>query len=358
MNFMLRLPTIFFVLLFSLALGCSIQLNGRPLSSAKLDPPPLLKVAATTEPIAPLPQQIEDLSPEKIALGEQLFSEPRLSGNNSISCASCHNLHLGGTDRQRISPGLDGAVSPFNTPTVFNSAYNFLQFWDGRAESLEEQIDEPIHNEMGSDWEKIIVKLQQDAGYRQQFREIYGSNRSTFPVTSATVPEINPDTIRDAIATYQRALITPNSPFDRYLRGDLSALTSQQTDGYEKFKAYGCISCHQGINIGGNMLQRFGIFGNYYEDRRNVRPESLGRYNITGESADRYVFKVPGLRNVELTPPYFHDGSVETLAGSVRIMGRYQLGRNLDASEVDAIVAFLKSLTGEPPATIGREERA
>lgn len=351
--------------LFCVALGCSLQTNHWRSSSVVIDRPPLPAVAATDEPVAPLPLQIEGLNLNKVALGQQLFEDPRLSADNTVSCASCHDLQLGGADQLRVSIGIGGAMGTLNSPTVFNSAFNFRQFWDGRVESLEAQIDGPIHNthEMGSSWPEVINKLQQVENYRLQFHQIYGqtNGRNFDPVdessSSQQVVEITPDTIRDAIATYERSLTTPNAPFDQYLRGNLQVLTPDQKAGYARFKTYGCISCHQGINIGGNMFQRFGIFGNYYEDRQDLHPEDFGRYNVTGDERDRYVFKVPSLRNVALTSPYLHDGSVQNLADVVAIMGQYQLGRFLTQDDIDTIVQFLTSLTGEAPIATPQEQR-
>ena len=349
-------------LLLFLSLGCSLSIDywrSATVDSA-LDSPLPITVAKTNELVAPLPSKIEGLNQAKVALGEQLFADPRLSSDNTVSCVSCHNLQLGGTDREKVSVGINNARGTMNAPTVLNSGFNFRQFWDGRAESLEEQIDGPIFSpqEMGSSWSEVTNKLQQDPNYRRQFRQIYGSKIHRQNMTkSQQGAEITPDRIKDAIATYERSLITPNAPFDRYLGGDLNALNSEQKQGYEKFKGYGCVSCHQGINIGGNMFQRFGVFGNYFEDMQDTQPEDLGRYNVTGDPLDLYVFKVPSLRNVELTLPYFHDGSVETLAEAVRIMGQYQLGRILSTEDVDAIVEFLRSLTGKNLGAISEEER-
>ena len=347
-------------LLFCLAWGCSLlNHHHEPSSLPPVIPasPSLLAVAQTNESVAPLPLKIEGLDPQKITLGQQLFEDPRLAADNTIACASCHRLQLGGTDRKPVSVGIGGAKSERNAPTVFNSAFNFRQFWDGRAESLEAQVDGPIQNakEMGSSWPEVVEKLSEDKHYRRQFRQIYGSKHTRKTTKARLAPDITPETIRDALATYQRSLITPNAPFDRYLKGDVQALTAEQRQGYERFQSSGCISCHQGINLGGNMFQRFGVFGNYFEDVQTSK-EDLGRYNVTGEKADRYVFKVPSLRNVELTPPYFHDGSVTSLAEAVRVMGQYQLGRVLADEDVDAIVEFLKSLTGETSLALNQEQ--
>jgi len=294
-------------------------------------------VVAVDEPIQPLPLHIE-LDERKVTLGAKLFSDRKFSRKNTISCASCHDLNLGGTDHLPRSVGMDGKKGQFNAPTVFNSGLNFRQFWDGRAETLEEQIDWPVHseNEMGSSWPEIIGKLKQSPDYVAAFQALYADG-------------ISSEAIKDAIATFERSLITPNSRFDRYLRGDRKALSPEEKEGYRRFKAYGCASCHQGLNIGGNMFQGVGIFGNYFQDRGSQTTADLGRYNTTGKERDRHVFRVPSLRNVELTSPYFHDGSVATLAEAVQTMGQYQLGRQLSTNDIDAIVQFLTTLTGEPP---------
>ncbi|MEK7991515.1 MAG: cytochrome-c peroxidase [Thiotrichaceae bacterium] len=289
----------------------------------------------TLEPISYIPKNIY-LNARKVQLGNILFHDPRLSHDNTIACASCHGLQEGGVDGTPTSTGINGLVGPINAPTVFNSGFNFRQFWDGRAKDLEEQAAGPIHNpiEMGSNWREVIVKLEQDSDYIEQFSLLY-------------LDGLTSHNIQDAIATFERSLYTPNSRFDLYLRGDKTALTQQEILGYQRFKAYGCISCHQGMNIGGNMFQHFGVMGNYFEDRGNITQVDLGRYNATGDPADKFLFKVPSLRNIALTSPYFHDGSAKTLEDAVKVMGRYQLGRMLSDEDVELLVAFLNTLTGE-----------
>ncbi|MGI9493573.1 MAG: cytochrome-c peroxidase [Geminicoccaceae bacterium] len=288
------------------------------------------------EPIQPLPTTIE-LDQRKVALGDRLFHDPRLSADQSLSCASCHDLDRGGAipGQQYALPGVNGEVVRLNVPTVFNSGLNFLQTWNGRAASLEEQMDGPVlsHAEMGSNWRDIERILGADPELRLAFEQIYGR------------PPVK-QTIKDAIATFERSLITPNAPFDLYLQGESEALSVDARRGYELFKGYGCVACHQGMNIGGNMLQVFGIIGNYFEDRGEISEHDLGLYNVTGRELDRYVFKVPSLRNVAETAPYFHDGSAADLKTAIHVMARYQLGRELDDEEVSAIEAFLESLTG------------
>jgi cytochrome c peroxidase len=287
------------------------------------------------EPIQPI-VALTNLDPRKVALGRKLFHEPRLSHNNQVACANCHNLDMGGTDRKVRSVGIDGAVGVINAPTVFNSGLNFSQFWDGRAASLEKQIDGPLQStiEMDSSWPEVIGKLKSSPEYVQDFRQIYGD-------------EVQSDHVRDSIAEFERSLTTPNSRFDRYLRHDASAITSREKEGYRLFKSFGCASCHQGASVGGNMYQKLGIMAPYFKDRGHITNADLGRFNVTGDPNDMYMFKVPSLRNVQLTAPYFHDGSAATLPDAVRMMAKYQLGRHLADDEVESIVEFLKTLTGE-----------
>jgi len=287
------------------------------------------------EPIQPIEART-DLDPRKIVLGRRLFDDPRLSHNNQLSCTSCHDLKTGGTDRKARSTGIYGAVGVINTPTVFNSGFNFRQFWDGRAETLEKQIDGPLlsKTEMGSTWPEVIGKLKSSPEYVQGFRQIYGDG-------------VQSDYVKDSIAEFERSLSTPNARFDRYLRHDTKALTSREQEGYKLFKSFGCASCHQGANVGGNMYQKLGVMAPYFADRGHINWADQGRFNVTGDPRDMYMFKVPSLRNVELTPPYFHDGTAATLPAAVRVMATYQLGRPLADPEVGLIVEFLKTLTGE-----------
>jgi cytochrome c peroxidase len=294
-----------------------------------------LAAERSNEPITPLPLSL-DLDHRKVALGEQLFNETRLSHDNTISCASCHSLTKGGTDQLAHSVGIGGQTGPINAPSVFNAGLNFVQFWDGRASTLEDQIDGPTHDpvEMGSSWSEIVDKLRGSPQYVSHFGTIYADG-----IQSANV--------RDAIATFERSLITPNSRFDRYLRGESNVLTSDELEGYRLFKDYGCSSCHQGANVGGNLFQKLGVLKDYFAKRGKLSKADLGRFNVTNDEADRHVFRVPSLRNVALTAPYFHDGSAPRLEDAVTTMSIYQLGRPLTPSETDAIVRFLKTLSGE-----------
>lgn len=290
------------------------------------------------EPIKPLPQTLKQ-DPARAALGRRLFHDPRLSANGSVSCASCHDLSHGGVDGRDYSVGFSGQRTAVNAPTVFNAALNFRQFWNGRAASLEAQIDMVIRNpvEMGSQWPAVVAKVAQDARYREDFARAYPDG-----VTQAN--------IQNAIATFERTLITPNSRFDKYLRGEPNALSDEEKAGYAKFKQYGCIACHQGVNVGGNMFQKFGVMGDYFAQRGKPREADLGRFQATGDAEDKNVFKVPSLRNVALTAPYFHDASAKTLADAVDVMFRYQLGRAASRADKAAIVKFLMTLTGEAEA--------
>jgi cytochrome c peroxidase len=288
------------------------------------------------EPILPLPQALPNPDIDRILLGERLFHDARLSSNNTISCANCHPIPKAGADGLALSPGVGGALGTMNSPTVFNSGYNLAQFWDGRAATLEDQIDGPVTNplEMAGNWPDIIAKLEQDPELSAAFEQVFGR-----PWDS--------DGIKAAIAAYERSLITPNSAFDRYLRGDDQALNKNQRQGYALFKSYGCIACHQGRNVGGNMYSQLGIVNDYFIGQASPSKRDLGRYNVTGDSDDRHVFKVPGLRMVVRTAPYFHDGSIATLEETITVMGRYQLGREIPAADIPLLIEFLGSLEGK-----------
>jgi len=287
-------------------------------------------------PIQPIIAK-NDLDPKKISLGEKLFHDNRLSATDSVSCASCHDLSRGGVDGLANSIGINGGLGDINSPTVFNVALNIAQFWDGRVETLDEQIDGPIHHpkELGTNWPEIIAKLSADSTYQKIFNSLYPEG-----ITEAT--------IKHAIATFEQSLLTVNSPFDRYLQGDLSAISENAIQGYEMFKEYGCVACHQGKNVGGNLYQPFGIMGDYFSDRGlEVTKNDLGRFNVTGLEEDKFVFRVPSLRLAPLTAPYFHDGSAATLKEAVRIMIKYQIGRTASEHDEELIIEFLKSLVGE-----------
>ena len=278
----------------------------------------------------------EELQSGKVLLGGKLFHDPRLSGDGAISCASCHDLSRSGADGRVIAVGAGNALGEFNTPTVFNAVFNFRQFWDGRADTLAAQVSGPLTNiaEMASSWIIAVRRVSEDSEYRKAFKREYEG-------------EISERTISDAIARFVATLHTPDAPFDRFLNGDATAISDEAREGYRRFIDFGCISCHQGINVGGNFFQRFGVMGDYFADRGNPTKADQGRYNVTGLEEDRYVFKVPGLRNVAVTAPYFHDGSADTLDKAIEIMARYQLERELSEEDRRLIAAFLESLTGE-----------
>ncbi len=290
------------------------------------------------EPLLPL-QPFKNLDPAKVALGDRLYHDVRLSADNSTSCASCHDLSTNGSDSRASSIGIGGAVGPIKAPTVYNAAYNFVQFWDGRAATLEEQAAGPVHNpiEMGSNWEQVLDKLGRDEELVEAFEALYPDG-------------LTPDNITSAIADFERSLITADSPFDRWLKGDESALNELELRGYQLFKSYGCSSCHQGRNVGGNLYASMGAIGDYFGHRgRPVVEADLGRFNVTGEEADRHFFKVPSLRLVARQKYYFHDASQTRLSDAIRIMGRYQLGREIPDQDIDAINAFLHALVGSHP---------
>ena len=288
------------------------------------------------QPILPL-KSFDDLDPGQVALGEQLFRDTRLSGNFTVACLSCHDPAKGGVDGRQFSTGIGGAIGGINAPTVLNAAYNLAQFWDGRASSLETQAAGPIHNplEMGSNWTQVLGRLREDKEMVERFARAY-------------LEGLTADNIVHAIASYERSLVTVNGRFDRFLKGEKQVLTPIEIDGYRRFREYGCASCHQGMLLGGNMYQKFGVMGDYFAGKALTK-EDLGRFNVTQREEDRHVFKVPSLRNIELTAPYFHDGSAPTLESAVSVMGRYQLGRDLSAQDIQAIVAFLKTLSGPVP---------
>jgi len=281
--------------------------------------------------------QVTGLNEKKVELGRDLFHDKKLSGDNSISCAHCHPLERGGADGLVRSVGAAGVEGVINTPTVYNAVYNIAQFWDGRAITLEDQVDAHIQNrsEMASDWQDIIKKLESDLHYAKRFKELYGRNG----LVAAN--------IKNAIASFERSLVTLNAPFDLFLAGNHEAISQDAQKGFELFQSYGCVSCHQGANVGGNMFQAMGVFGDYFEDRGDITRADEGRFAVTGRPLDNYKFKVPGLRLVTLTAPYFHDGSIDTLSAAIQIMAQYELGRMIPENDIQLIIAFLDSLKGQ-----------
>jgi len=281
-----------------------------------------------------------DLNVKKVTLGQRLFHDVRLSSDNTLSCASCHNLAKGGADNKALSIGVNGGVGGVNAPTVYNTGLLFRQFWDGRAATLEEQVDGPVQHpvEMGSLWPEVIIKLYKDKTYSNEFKAIYKEKNA-----------ISRKNIKDSIAEFERSLVAIDSPFDRYLQGNKKAIDEQAKKGYQLFKSYGCASCHQGANVGGNMYQVFGVMGSYFKKRGHITEADNGRFNVTGNPMDKHRFKVPSLRLVALTPPYFHDGQAKTLKDAIDIMFEFQLGREAPDSDKEDIIHFLKTLVGQHP---------
>ena len=289
-----------------------------------------------SEPLLPVPEP-EHLNVKQAALGNKLFHDSKLSVDGTISCASCHSLNRGGTDRLPHSFGVFGREGNINSPTVFNAALNFRQFWNGRALTLEEQIASPVTNttEMGNTWENILAYVQSNASYQHDFSSLYSDGVTT-------------KNIQHSIAEFERSLTLTNAPFDQYLLGDEQAISDEEKHGYQLFKDYGCVSCHQGAGVGGNMFQKFGVVGNYFKHHKlRVEDVDLGRFVLTHNPDDKHVFKVPSLRLVVLTAPYFHDGSAATLKEAIKIMAEYQLGRQIPDKDIASIQAFLATLVGE-----------
>ncbi len=291
--------------------------------------------AYTREPISPLPLTVtEDLA--RAQLGERLFRDARLSRDQMRSCATCHPLDAAGMDGAARAHAFDNVKVLRNTPSIFNLRYDLFFNWDGATESL------PVHDAkvltspalMALEWPELLARLRDDAAYRAGFKHAYQSGGLT------------KDTVLDALATFERTLITPNARFDRYLRGELAAISSAERQGYGLFKSYGCVACHQGTNIGGNLVQKFGVF----EDPDlgpACKDADSGRFKITSDPLDMRVFRVPSLRNVAMTAPYFHNGCAATLEVAVNTMARVQLGRPIRAEDARLIIQFLKTLTGE-----------
>ena len=290
--------------------------------------------AASNEPIQPItpPKQI-DLG--MVELGKKLFFDPRLSKSGFISCNSCHNLSMGGTDNIKTSIGHNWAEGPINAPTVLNSSLNVAQFWDGRAADLKAQARGPIANpgEMAFTHTLAIDVLQSIPGYVREFKQVFGKDI------------ISIDEVTAAIAEFEKTLVTPNSRFDQWLLGKRDALTTDEMAGYKLFKESGCVACHNGEAVGGNSFQKMGVVEPY-----KASSPAEGRSAVTGLDADRFNFKVPTLRNVEMTYPYFHDGAANTLGEAVDTMGRVQLGKKFTKDENAKIVSFLKTLTGDQPS--------
>ena len=289
--------------------------------------------AADKEPISPI-QPAKVTNPAVVELGKKLFFDPRLSRSGFISCNSCHNLSMGGSDNLKTSIGHNWQKGPINSPTVLNSSMNLAQFWDGRAKDLREQAGGPIANpgEMAFTHDLAVDLLTSIPQYVAEFKKVFGHDKLTI------------DEVTQAIAAFEETLVTPNARFDKWLKGDKKAINAQELRGYQLFKSSGCVACHNGPNLGGTSFQKMGLVEAYKTDN-----PAEGRSAVTGNDAERFNFKVPTLRNVELTYPYFHDGAADTLTQAVDTMGRLQLGKKFSEQENADIVAFLKTLTGEQP---------
>ncbi len=286
---------------------------------------------------------------EKIELGKMLYFDPRLSSDGTISCNSCHNVMNGGSDNRATSAGVNAHRGGRNAPTVFNSAFLSVQFWDGRAKSLEEQAKGPITNpiEMGIKTHAVAVdRIKKIPGYVKAFKKVFKGKNA-----------VNIDNLAKAIASYERTLITPNSPFDKFIKGDKSAISPEAQKGYQTFNSVGCVTCHSGSNFAGPSLpegtgfyMKFPTIAGTKYDKKYKFTQDKGRFDVTKKQADMYMFRVPTLRNIALTAPYFHNGSVETLSEAVRVMGKTQLNKDLSENQVSGIVKFLGTLTGDIPA--------
>ncbi len=290
--------------------------------------------AFASDMLQPVPDSVDE-DPAKVALGDKLFHDTRLSGDNSVSCASCHSLDKGGTDQRQYALGVGDTEGGINSPTVYNSGLHFAQFWDGRAANLEEQADGPVNNpaEMASNWQEVCTKLNQDPEFIEQFNAVYPEGPSK-------------ESMIDAIATFERTLVTPNSKFDRYLKGETDTLNAEELKGHQLFMEFGCATCHVGKAMGGQSYEKMGRTKDFFTGRKLTDADN-GRYNVTKDEADRHKFKTPTLRNIAVTEPYFHDGSTSDLEEVVRVMAEYQIGKTMTDDQVTAVTAFLNTLTGE-----------
>ncbi|MDX2418570.1 MAG: cytochrome-c peroxidase [Xanthomonadales bacterium] len=291
---------------------------------------------AAQEPITPI-EPVKEINLAMVELGKKLYFDPRLSKSGFISCNSCHNLSMGGTDNLKTSIGHNWQQGPINAPTVLNSSLNVAQFWDGRAADLKEQAGGPIANpgEMAFTHTLALEVLESIPDYVSEFTQVFGPDC------------INIDQVTEAIAEFEKTLVTPDSRFDQWLLGDAKAISAEELAGYQLFKSSGCVACHMGSAVGGTSFHKMGLVSPY-----ETNNDAQGLAGVTGKDADRFKFKVPTLRNVDMTYPYFHDGEAATLSEAVDIMGRLQLGRKFEKTDIDQIVAFLKTLTGEQPSFV------
>lgn len=318
------------VALFACALSCDEPTSASGDSAAPREP----ELASLNDVILPIPTEVRE-DARKVELGRRLFADPILSRDGQTTCMTCHPFPAHGADGAARSqlPGRDPLA--VNTPTIFNVGFSYKLHWNGRFDSLEAQLDVPITSPkvMNMTFDEIVARLRASPAYRPSFEALY-------------VDGVTEKNFRDAIASYERTLNTPGSRFDKFLAGDAAAITDDERRGFELFKSHGCSSCHQGVNVGGNLMQRFGVLKDYFAGR-TIEEADLGAYLVTKREEDKHVFRVASLRNVAVTGPYFHSGSVNSLEEAVRIMAEYQLGRPLDDEQTRLIVAFLGTLTGD-----------
>lgn len=318
--------------------ACSKSDREQQFTALQQQPIPIATVSqakiGADEPIRPLTELDPDaLQTPVVKLGRSLFHDKRLSGDGTLNCASCHAIDKGGDDGLPTATGIRRQKGPINSPTVLNSGFNFRQFWDGRAPSLDEQARGPVEAgiEMGAKWENVVARLNEDSDLQQQFKNVFGN------------AEITEDLVVHAIARFEESLVTP-APFDRYLLGDVNAISGEAAQGYQLFKRYGCSSCHQGINVGGNIYQQFGAVQSVDVDDFI---QTGGEPEVHDRNMDVDLVKVPTLRNIELTAPYFHGGKINDLLMAVKLMGISQTGVVINDEDIELITAFLKSLTGD-----------
>ena len=316
-------------------------------AAAQAAPAPDSQLTAARKQFSAIPATPPALSnnpatPAKVALGKMLFFDPRLSASHAISCNSCHNIGLGGVDGESTSLGHRWQHGGRNAPTVLNSVFNKAQFWDGRAKDLEQQAGGPMVNpvEMASPQAHVAEQLKSIPGYRDPFAKAFPGETDPISLTN----------VQKAIAVFEATLITPNAPFDRFLKGQTDALTPRQKEGLSLFMDKGCSACHNGVNVGGGMYAPFGVVEKPGTDL--LPPGDTGRFTVTNTASDKYVYKVPTLRNIALTAPYFHTGKSWDLRQAVSVMGTSQLGTQLKSDEIDKITDFLGSLTGDQPQVV------
>ncbi len=303
-----------------------------PVGELVLDAVPALGYQA----IQPIPRVLP-VDETRVLLGKKLFHDPVLSGNG-VSCAQCHDTGKNGADGLAVTIDSRGGRDAVNTPTIFNAVFSTRYTWRGHITSLDEQIEAVMANEkhMNADWDRVLSRLAHDRYYANQFKRLFADG-------------LTRDNVKKALIAYEMSLITPDAPFDDFLRGKQDAISEDQKSGYLLFQQYGCISCHQGVNVGGNALVKMGVFSNPFDEqalKTGSGNYDLGLYSVTGKPADRYIFRVPSLRNVEKTAPYFHNGRVDKLEDAIRYMAFYQIGRSMPEEDVRLIGEFLKSLTG------------